>query len=81
MILDGLDEISPELRPVALQAINHQATFRLVILSRTTEIAAAAAAQGPLRGAAAVELNPVDPADAAAYLKRTQLDPPQDGRS
>jgi hypothetical protein len=75
VILDGLDEISPALRPVALQALSRQATFRLVILSRTSEIAAAASNRGVLQGAAAVELNPVDPAEGASYLERTQLDP------
>ena len=76
VILDGLDEISPDLRSAALQALNQQATFRLVLLSRTDEMAAAAASHGSLQGAAAIELNPVDPADAASYLERTQLDPP-----
>ena len=75
VILDGLDEISPELRPVALQALSRQATFRLVILSRTGEIAAAAVGQDLLQGAAVVELNPVGPADAASYLERSQLYP------
>jgi hypothetical protein len=79
VILDGLDEISPGLRPVALTALSRQATFRLIILSRTTEIAAAAASQGILQGAAAVELSPVSPDDAASYLGRTQLDPPPAG--
>jgi hypothetical protein len=79
VILDGLDEISPGLRPVALQALSQQATFRLVILSRTSEMAAAAASQGVLHGAAAVQLNPVSPADAASYLDRVQLDPPPPG--
>ena len=79
VILDGLDEISPELRPVALQALSQQATFRLVILSRTSEIAAAAASRGVLQGAAAIELNPVGSGSAADYLQRTQLDPPPPG--
>ena len=76
VILDGLDEISPDLQPVALQALSQQATFRLVLLSRTSEMAAAAARMGTLLGAAAIELNPVDPADAASYLERSQLHPP-----
>jgi hypothetical protein len=76
VILDGLDEISPELRPLALQALSQQATFRLVILSRTAEIATAAARQGILHGAAAIELEQVSPHDAASYLQRVQLDPP-----
>ena len=76
VILDGLDEISRDLRPVALQALSQQTVFRLVLLSRTDEMAAAAASQGILQRAAAIELNPVDPAEAAGYLERTHLDPP-----
>jgi hypothetical protein len=79
VILDGLDEIGSDLRPVALQALSQQATFRLVLLSRTSEMAAAASSQGVLHGAAAVELNPVGPAEAASYLERVQLDPPPAG--
>jgi hypothetical protein len=78
VILDGLDEISPQLRPLALQALSQQATFRLILLSRTAEMAAAAG-QGDLHGAAAVELRPVSPGDAARYLQRVQLDPPPPG--
>ena len=43
VILDGLDEIPEELRPVALQGLSQQATFRLVVLTRLNEMAAAAA--------------------------------------
>lgn len=75
VILDGLDEIGPDLRPAAVQALSRQATFRLIILSRTSEMAAATSSQGILRGAAAIELNAVRPSDAASYLERTQLDP------
>ena len=75
VILDGLDEIPSELRPVALQALSQQATFRLVVLARSAEMAAAAK-QGFLEGAAALELKDVDPATAAAYLTRVQLDTP-----
>ena len=38
VILDGLDEIAEGLRPVALRELN-QASFRLVVLSRTAEMA------------------------------------------
>jgi len=38
LIVDGLDEIAADLRPIALQALN-QASFRLVVLSRTAEMA------------------------------------------
>jgi hypothetical protein len=78
VILDGLDEIGEELRPVALQALN-QASFRVVVLSRTAEMASAASLRGVLQGAAAVELRVVDAATAADYLERVQLDPPPEG--
>jgi hypothetical protein len=78
VILDGLDEIPEELRPVALQALSQQATFRLVILTRLDEMAAAAK-KGGLQGAAAVELQDIDAATAATYLTSVQLDPPPSG--
>jgi hypothetical protein len=77
-ILDGLDEIAEELRPVALQALD-EASFRVVVLSRTAEMASAASQRGVLHGAAAVELRVVDPATAVSYLERVQLDPPPEG--
>lgn len=79
VILDGLDEITPYPRSTALQALSQQASFRLVVLSRSAEMAAAASAQGVLQGAAAIELNPVGPAEAASYLERVQLEPLSDG--
>ena len=79
MIIDGLDEISPELRPIALQALSQQATFRIVILSRTREMVGATSTRGILLGAVAIELSPVTPADAASYLLCVQLDPPPPG--
>lgn len=78
VILDGLDEIAEELRPIALQALD-QASFRIVVLSRTAEMASAASQRGVLRGAAAVELRAIDPVTAAGYLERVHLDPPPDG--
>jgi hypothetical protein len=74
VILDGLDEIAVELRPVALRALN-QASFRVVLLCRTAEMASAASQHGVLDGAAAVELRVIDPATASGYLDRVQLDP------
>ena len=74
VILDGLDEIHEQLRPVALRALSQQAHFRLVVLTRSAEMAAAAS-QGLLEGAAALELQPIDPATAASYLTHAQLDP------
>jgi hypothetical protein len=78
VILDGLDEIPHELRPVALQALSEQANFRLLLLARSDEMASAARHQ-LLEGAAVVELQEVGSAEAAAYLSRIQLDPPPTG--
>ena len=78
VILDGLDEIPETLRPAVLRALSQQATFRLVLLTRSAEMADAAA-QALLQGAAAIELQDIDPAAAAGYLTRTQLDPPPRG--
>jgi transcriptional regulator with XRE-family HTH domain len=75
VILDGLDEIPENLRPTMLQALSQQATFRLVLLTRSAEMADAAA-RALLQGAAAIELQDIDPGIAADYLIRTQLDPP-----
>jgi len=77
VILDGLDEIAEELRPVALRALSEQAMFRLVVLSRGADMVDAAK-RAMLDGAVAVELQDVDPAAAADYLQRVQLDPPPD---
>jgi hypothetical protein len=74
VILDGLDEIPAELRSVALRALSQQATFRLVVLTRSAEMADAAS-HGPLEGAAAVELQDVDAVTAARYLTRVQVHP------
>jgi hypothetical protein len=80
VILDGMDEIAKELRPAALQALSEQANFRVVVLSRTVEMASAAASpRGALQGAVAIELRAIAPAIAADYLECVQLDPPPDG--
>jgi hypothetical protein len=78
VIFDGLDEIAEDLRPIALQALNH-VSFRVIVLSRTVEMAFAASQRGVLQGAAAVELRAVGPATAAGYLENIQLDPPPAG--
>ena len=78
VILDGLDEIPEDLRPAVLRALSQQATFRLVLLTRSAEMADAAA-RAMLQGAAAIELQDIDPGTAADYLTRTQLDPPPHG--
>jgi hypothetical protein len=80
VILDGLDEIAEELRPVALRALSQQAALRVVVLARSFEMAAAVQ-QGFLEGAVALELHAVDAAAAADYLTRVELDPPPRGWS
>ena len=60
VILDGLDEIPEDLRPAVLRALSQQATFRLVLLTRSAEMAKAAA-QAMLQGAGAIELQDIDP--------------------
>jgi hypothetical protein len=78
VILDGLDEIPGELRPVALRALSEQAVFRLVVLTRSAEMAATAR-RSFLEGAVALELQDVHPPAAASYLIRVQRDPPPPG--
>ncbi|MFT7837509.1 hypothetical protein Q5530_15305 [Saccharothrix sp. BKS2] len=75
VFLDGLDEIPGHHRPTALRALGDQALFRLVLLTRTAELVAAAR-DGVLTGAVALELRPLTPADAATYLRHGLPDPP-----
>jgi hypothetical protein len=77
-ILDGFDEIPAELRPTALQALSHQAVFRVVLLARTQEMASAAK-QSFLDGAAEIELQGIDATTVTDYLASSQLDPSQAG--
>jgi hypothetical protein len=79
LIIDGFDEMTAEMRPIAMRALNQQASCRTILLSRVDEMATAAASQGGLQGAAAIELRPVNRADAVSYLERVQLDPPPEG--
>lgn len=74
VILDGLDEMPQAFRPVALRALSQQATFRIVVLTRSAELTAAAT-EGLLEGAAAVQLQEIDPITAASYLARVQRHP------
>ncbi|HCT77512.1 MAG TPA: hypothetical protein DGG94_13100 [Micromonosporaceae bacterium] len=74
LVLDGLDEMPESLRSTAVRALNEQATFRLVTLSRSLELVQAVRS-GSLAGAAALELQPVDVEDAADYLARCQTVP------
>lgn len=67
VFLDGLDEVAEDDRDIALRALSDQAMFRLVVLSRSDELAAAAQLS-PLVGAVALELCELEPEDAAKYL-------------
>lgn len=75
LVLDGFDEIAEDLRPVAICALDEQATFRLMVLTRTRELVDAVSG-GHLHGAAALELLPVHAQEAADYLIRCQVQPP-----
>lgn len=80
VILDGLDEMPETARALAMRALDEQATFRLVVLSRGEELSVATA-RGHLTGAAALELRPVSGPDAADYLERCLVHPlPQSWR-
>jgi hypothetical protein len=69
VIVDGLDEINAELRPIALEAMS-AARVRLVLLTRTEEMATAARTH-QLVDAAVVELCAVEATAAADYLNRS----------
>lgn len=75
VILDGLDEMPQQQRSVALRALDEQVTFRLVVLTRSRELVAAVRDGGHLRGAAALELLPIDAGQAAQYLASGRIDP------
>ena len=74
-LLDGLDELPQALRAPALEALSKQATtFRLLVLSRSKEMADAVDRRH-IGDAAALELVPIPASVAADYLIRTQRDP------
>jgi hypothetical protein len=76
VILDGLDEMAEELRPVALQELNKQATaFRIVVLARSGDMVSVASQQ-VLIGSVAVELQRIGSEVAADYLASVKRDAP-----
>jgi hypothetical protein len=75
VFLDGLDEIPEPLRARALDALSTQTTFRLVLLTRTTELITAAQ-HHTLTGAVALELQPLTVTDAQDYLRQPMTEPP-----
>ena len=77
-LLDGFDELPTEQQPAALDAINRflGPGQGVVLSSRTRDYRTAARrAAAPLTGAAGIELKPVPPGPAAAYLTRAPADP------
>lgn len=76
VFLDGLDEISKDLRPMVLRALSTEATFRLVLLTRIEELAEVAQENHQLIGAVALEIQPIEPEVAAGYLLRSVIAPP-----
>lgn len=77
VLLDGLDEIVPERRPDVLRALD-QATFRLVLLSRTDESARPDSDWSALQGAATIWLERVDTEQAVSYLTNNRSGAPPD---
>ncbi|MEU3957367.1 NACHT domain-containing protein, partial [Streptomyces achromogenes] len=74
-LLDGFDELPPEWHAIALDALNRALSAQqpLVLASRTTPYRDALTRPGTavlLNGAAAIQLLPLAPAAAAAYLRR-----------
>ncbi|MFF5639842.1 NACHT domain-containing protein [Streptomyces sp. NPDC012825] len=74
-LLDGFDELPEHLHPLALDALNRAllAGRALVLAARSAAYRAAVSGLGPtlrLNGAAAVQLLPLNPERAAAYLRR-----------
>jgi hypothetical protein len=68
-ILDGLDEMPPELRPVALRALEDDwPADRPFVLTCRTEEFLAANAQNLLAGVLVVRLQPLEPQAAANFL-------------
>jgi ABC-type amino acid transport system permease subunit len=70
-VLDGLDELPPELRPMALTAVNHAIAVHgpLVLTSRRDEYHQLVAETDVITAAAVVVAAPVEAADVADYLR------------
>lgn len=74
IFLDGLDEIPAQTQHLALRALSEQVTYRLVLLTRTAELATATQYH-TLAGAVALELQSLTPTDVANYILRPLADP------
>ncbi|RJQ74451.1 NACHT domain-containing protein [Pseudonocardiaceae bacterium YIM PH 21723] len=73
-VLDGLDEMPETHRGAALSALETEAAagLRMVLTCRGEEFERAIAEVGPLPQAVVVEVEPVQPGDAAQYLTRRE---------
>ncbi|MEO7194443.1 MAG: hypothetical protein ABIZ05_06415, partial [Pseudonocardiaceae bacterium] len=74
LVLDGLDEMDDARRPAALGALR-DARFRVVVLTRGTEMVQAADVEW-LTGAPALQLREVTGPEGAEYLHRARTGPP-----
>lgn len=74
LFLDGLDELPDDLRSAALRRVDEARGLRIVLSSRPAEFQHALL-EGRLDNAAVLELRPVRPAAAAAYLLHGQSGP------
>jgi hypothetical protein len=74
LFLDGLDELPDDLRSAALRRVDEARGMRIVLSSRPAEFRHALQ-EGRLDNAAVIELRPVRPAAAAAYLLLGQSGP------
>ncbi|MBE1537683.1 NACHT domain-containing protein [Actinomadura algeriensis] len=81
LLLDGLDELAPHLRALAINAIDRQLDDErpLILTCRSTEYETTVRENGGLMTrAAVVEIEPVETGDAIGYLRAAALD--GDGR-
>ena len=74
LFLDGLDELPEDLQSAALRQVDEARGLHIVLSSRPAEFRHAVR-EGRLDNAAVLELRPVRPAAAAAYLLRDQVEP------
>lgn len=77
LVVDGLDEMDVALRPAALLALS-SAPFRVVVLTRGTEMVQAAGVAW-LVGALTLQLREVTGPEGANYLHRARSGPPPSG--
>src|SRR5262249_29562370 len=73
LFLDGLDEMPPAVQGTALQVIDRDAAGLRVVLTSRSEQYRAAVEQGRLYGAAVIDVLPVAPDQAQAFLLAEQL--------